>query len=644
MTENMLSLFKGFIPTYDKKPKKGYSTKKPESWMTYEEVKDLPEFAGVLADDTVLIDIDDAEQAEIMMNIVEQKQLDCKVLQTTRGKHFYFRNDGSFTNCGTHKKLACGLTADIKVGSKNSYAVLKYDGRERFTEWDVEDGESYQTAPKFLHEVKSSMDFVNLAEGDGRDSALYGYILNLQSAGLSKDETIECIKIINEHLLKDKMSDTDIERITRDEAFLKETFFQKGSFLFDAFARYMKSEHHIKRINGQLHTYKDGIYVPGYKCIEAAMIQHIPTLNKAKRREVLDYLELLCIEDVTDSDAKWVAFKNGILNIQDDTFRDFTPDIIITNIIPWDYNSNPYDDTVDKTLDKISCNDGAVRALLEEMAGSCLYRSNKLAGGKAFILTGSGSNGKSTYLNMIKNMLGKQNISVLDMKKFEDRFSTVMMYGKLANIGDDISSEFIADSATIKKVITGETISAEQKGEYKFNFEPRCKVIVSSNSIPRIGKGDDSYAIVRRFIIIPFNANFKKSDGSYDDPFISDKLCRQEAMEYLIKLGVEGLKRVLKNSAYTVSEIMEEKLHQYEEMNNPLLGFIAETDMDDILYQETKQVYLKYSLYCSENGLQALSSPKFKEQLSEKLQIKESPRKIPGANGNKKSARVYVKM
>ena len=54
----------------------------------------------------------------------------------------------------------------------------------------------------------------------------------------------------------------------------------------------------------------------------------------------------------------------------------------------------------DKTLDKIACGDTNIRALLEEAAGFCLFRRNEL--GKAFILTGTGSNGKSTYLNMLK--------------------------------------------------------------------------------------------------------------------------------------------------------------------------------------------------------------------------------------------------
>ena len=95
--------------------------------MTYDDVKDLDEYAGILADDVILIDIDDKKQSDIMMDIVEDLQLDCRVYQTTRGRHFLFKND-KVDACSTHSTLAIGLTAEIKGGKKNSYSVLKYGG------------------------------------------------------------------------------------------------------------------------------------------------------------------------------------------------------------------------------------------------------------------------------------------------------------------------------------------------------------------------------------------------------------------------------------------------------------------------------------------------------------------------------------
>ena len=56
------------------------------------DVQDCESYAGILADDAVLIDIDDYEQSETLMQIVEDKQLLCRVYETSRGKHFFFKN------------------------------------------------------------------------------------------------------------------------------------------------------------------------------------------------------------------------------------------------------------------------------------------------------------------------------------------------------------------------------------------------------------------------------------------------------------------------------------------------------------------------------------------------------------------------
>lgn len=626
-----MQLFKGYVETKDKKCIEKFKGR--TDFKSLEQVKSLHEYAGILGDETILIDIDDQEQAELLMDIVEEKQLDCRVYQTTRGKHFLFKNTGIEKN-GTHKQLACGLTADIKIGSRNSYSVLKFDDKERFIEWDVEEDGQYQELPKWLFPVNTKVDFFDMEPGDGRNQALFNYILTLQSNDFTVEEARETIRIINQYILKVPLSESELEVVLRDDAFKKPIFFKGTAFLFDKFATYIKNNNHIKRINNQLHLHRNGIYISGHSEIEAEMIKHIPQLNRAKRNEVLSYLEIMIRDNTSTTDAKYIAFKNGILNIHDDSFVPFTPDYVITNKIEWDYNPEAYDELTDQTLDKIACGDPQIRTLLEEMVGYCMFRRNEL--GKAFILTGSGSNGKSTFLNMLKNMLGKRNVSSLDLKKLNDRFSTVMMYGKLANIGDDISEEFITDSADFKKIVTGETIDAEQKGQPKFEFEPYVKLLFSANNIPRIGKGRDSSAILRRLIIIPFNATFSSTDPDYV-PFIGDKLKNNEAMEYLIKLGVQALKKVLEKQNFTVSEDIQKELEEYEEANNPIIGFFKETDADEIENEPTNKVYKKYQIHCAESNYHPISKIEFSKQVKKFFDFDIVDKRVDG-----KKCRVFV--
>lgn len=625
--------FKGYVETKDKKCIEKFKNR--TDFKTYEQIQSLPEFAGILATDTILIDVDEMETSDILFKIVQDKQLKCRVYKTTRGKHFLFKNTEVQTN-RTHASLAIGIDADIKLGKRNSYSVLKFDGKERKIIYDTTENEEADDVPKWMLPVKSTMEFINMDAGDGRNQALFNYILTLQSNDFSVEEARETIRIINSFVLKEPLSEDEIEVILRDDAFVKPIFFKGTTFLFDRFAVFLKNNHHIIRINNQLHLYKDGIYVSGQAEIESAMIQHIPQLNKAKRSEVMAYLDILIRENTSAAPAHLIAFRNGLFNIQNNSFIPFTPEQVITNKIDWDYNPNAYFEDTDQVLNNIACNEPEIRMLLEEMVGYCLYRRNEL--GKAFILTGGGSNGKSTFLNMLKKMLGKRNTSVLDLKKLGDRFSTVMMFGKMANIGDDISDEFVTDAAEFKKIVTGETIDAEQKGQPKFDFEPYVKLIFSANNIPRIGKGRDSTAILRRLVIVPFNAQFtKETMGDEFKPYIGDELKGQESMEYLIQLGIQGLKRVLENRKFTTSEKVQSELDDYEETNNPVLGFFKETDKEEIANEPTSDIYRLYTVYCSENSLQPLSKGEFSKQVKKHYNLTIVDKRVNG-----KKCRVFI--
>ena len=305
---------------------------------------------------------------------------------------------------------------------------------------------------------------------------------------------------------------------------------------------YLKNNYHIIRNDGNLLIYRDGVYEYSFRDIEQAMVKEISSLKNAQRKEVFNYLDLIC-NDVDSSSTNLIAFRNGVLDIATGELLPFSYEHIITNKINWDYNPNAYDEFADATLNRIACDDAEIRLLLEEIIGACFYRSNTLAGGKSFMLVGEGANGKSTFISILNKILGNENISSLDMKNLDDRFSTVRLYKKLANLGDDISEEFNADVSTFKKIVTGDRIDAEEKGQPKFEFNPYCKLVFSANTIPRIK--DKTGAAIRRMLIVPFNAKLTKETlGDDFDPQIKWKLQKQEAIEYFIKLGIEGFLKI----------------------------------------------------------------------------------------------------
>ncbi len=624
--------FKGYVETKNKKCIEKFKGR--TDFKTFEQVQSLPEYAGILAAETILIDVDDFEASEILFKVVKEYALTCRVYRTSRGKHFLFKNSGVPAN-KTGCKLAIGLTADIKIGTRNSYEVLKYDNQNREILYDTAENEEAQQLPRWLFPVKSKMEFLNMETGDGRNQGLFNYILTLQSNDFSVEEARETIRIINKFVLKVPLSDDEIETVLRDDAFKKPVFFMGSTFLFDKFATFLKNNNHIIKINNQLHIYKNGIYISGMAEIEAEMIQHIPGLNRAKRTEVLAYLDILIRENSKAEDANLIAFENGLYNIVDDSFVEFTPEHIIINKIRWKYNPEAYSELADKTLNKIACNDPQIRALLEEAIGYCFYRRNEL--GKAFILTGDKSNGKSTFLSMVQCLLGDENISSLDLKELGDRFKTAEMFGKLANIGDDIGDEFIANPAIFKKLVTGERVSAERKGQNPFEFNNYSKLLFSANNIPRIK--DKTGAVQRRLTIIPFDARFSADDPDFN-PYIKHLLKTDEVMEYLINLGIAGLKRVLLNRKFTGSTKVQKAMDEYEENNNPIIGFFRECEDEEfqIENEPTNVVYKRYQEYCLANSLQPMSNIEFSKQVNRILNMRVENKWLNG-----KKHRIFIK-
>ena len=328
------------------------------------------------------------------------------------------------------------------------------------------------------------------------------------------------------------------------------------------------------------------------------MLKYIQNSTKTPRGEVLRYLELLCTNKKL-ANPKYIVFNNGVFDLETKELLEYSPKYIIKNKIPHNYNPAAKHELLDKTLNKICCNDKKLRCVIEEMIGYTLLRRNEL--GKSFILTGDGSNGKSTLLDLINELLGEDNISSVALKELSDRFKTFQLDGKLANIGDDISNEYIPDNSTFKKLVTGEKVNVERKGKDPYDFRNYSKLIFSANELPRIN--DLSGGLKRRLVFIPFNAKFSKRDEDYD-PFIKDKITTAAALEYLLKIAIDGLYRILNNNSITYSKACDQVWDEYEAINNPVVSFIDDHKIEN---ESVNDVYRQYSVWCHESGLKPLS-------------------------------------
>lgn len=74
--------------------------------------------------------------------------------------------------------------------------------------------------------------------------------------------------------------------------------------------------------------------------------------------------------------------------------------------------------------------------LFEEIVGDCLLHKNIFQ--TAFLFYGSGSNGKSTILKLIRTFIGLENCATISLEQLTGTFITAELEMKLVNIGDQI--------------------------------------------------------------------------------------------------------------------------------------------------------------------------------------------------------------
>ena len=601
--------------------------------MTFSEASKNDCFGAILNDDFIDISFDSNELSQKFWNMAEENNWNCLILENVDNGHIHsFWKDSRhrIEKDGADKALAVGLIADIHSGS--TYIPLRVHGSDRFP--PSFEPEVIDEVPDELIPVNTSISLVGMSKGDGRNSALFKYIPVLQSQlQLDKDDIRRVLTNTNRFIFSEPLSDDELDTVTRDEAFAKPVFFNGKTFLHDVFGRFMINNYHVKKIGGRLVIYHDGIYTDDLNTIYGIIRSELPQIKKNQKSEITDYLYDMAPEG-TLTDVDYIAFRNGILNIKTDQLISFSPEYVITNKIPWDYYKNAYDQDAEDFLNRISCDDKDIRSLLEECIGYCFYRKNIFQ--KAFILKGEKSNGKSTFIGVLNRILGDDNVSAMDLKNLGDRFSKATLFKKLANIGDDISDDYIPDASMFKKIVSGERIQAEYKNQPLFDFNPYAKMIFSANTIPRIK--DDSEAVLRRLMIIRFNATFSEDDPDFD-PDIKRKLFTQPAMEYFIKVGVDCLKRLLDQKRFTKSTKVQEDLEEYNRQNNPELLFCEELEEWEVVNNPVNDVYLRYCVFCNENGFTAKSKPNFSKKINRYFDTYTDGRK----DKNRKSVRKFLK-
>lgn len=608
------------------------ASKAPVSW----EIHTLEMAAGIkhagikLTEPYVVVDVDDAKQAEKLTNLVQSENIKCRIMQTTKGRHFWFRTAEPVKNT-VRTSTGIGLMVDYRSWGKKSQVCVKLDGQWRewlnYTPWD-----SLDELPKWLRPLRQDRwRFYEMGEGDGRNTALYEYQIMLASRAYSQPEASEVIRLINNYVLEKPLPKQELAVICREEAYPEpavETssgdladpsapWFIEGKNGLKTFLHHVMGERIIGDLRpitcrGSIYVYRDGYYQPGENVIQKEIVRLWPGSKKSNQNEVLNYITIQTHTDRGDTDEHAVNLINGRLDLKSWQLKEHSPDHIDFQRINAAFNPRARCIALDDMLMRVFCDDLELYALFEEIMGYCLIRNSKYH--KLFVFSGDGSNGKSTVLKVIRHFLGEGNVSTVSLQGLEDKFKTAELENKLANLGDDIPAFRVKDSSQLKTLSSGDSITVERKNKDPFILKNYAKLIFSTNKMPNID--DQSHGLGRRLCIIPFDAKFSSKDKDFD-PDIENKVMTDEAMSAMLNLAIRGLKRLTRRGKFTESSKVAKATEAFRIDNSNVLSWLDDEgkEVDDFIGKGTIAIYQEYRLYCEQNGM----IPKKKTGLTQEI-------------------------
>lgn len=593
----------------------GANAERSESMDTFKD-------CGMLLDDSdVVIDIDHFPKESIKA-MIEEFNIKTMTVWTDRGAHLWFKKPAWFKR---RKDGICKLGFEIEqhTQSQNPNGLtVKRNGVPR----PMENEGIKQYMPEIFQVSKKYQKLAGMSDGEGRNKGLFAHRMTLNNCeGWEK-----ILRFINLHVFDEPLPDDEYQGIIRSTT-------QPSNDGDEQYwiANQLIEEKHIVRYSGMLWWFRKGEYFaePEDERLKREIYTKCDGKTTRYVDEILKQIKYRC--SLVDNTKPFpIRFKNGVMInakfIPMSTYYGFTPYYID---IPYKEDAAPVK-VVDDYIDALTNKDPDYRKLLMEVIGYVMITDpEKIRSlGKFFMFRGDGANGKGTLLQIMKRIYNDKNCTNLSIKQLVDDRFKITMIGKLANLGDDIEATAIDDSQlkVLKNISTADTIATRHMYEEGMSATFTIKLYFTTNTdIKSFEKG---YAYKRRIVWLPMFNKVEKPDPT----FIS-KITTPEALEYWIRLIVEGFLRLYQTNQWTSCKAVNDYNNQYHEENNVSLQFARDLDPETEIIGKTV-TEIKESFYEWSSDERKFSSKLFLEAVWDLYGIGIGTAKQAG-----KTRKVYMK-
>lgn len=379
---------------------------------------------------------------------------------------------------------------------------------------------------------------------------------------------------------------------------------------------------------GDFYFWVEGVYRKiGKEELKAILVKYTKNLHVEPSTKIMENIKLnlssLTILSgdrvpntwITTSDAtepvNSVVTESGILTVVGDdvNIKPNTPDFFALGKVPYKYDSSAECPRWNVFLDEVTGENKSLQRMLQQWAGYLLVPTQKY---QCFLLCyGEAATGKGTYARAMKSMLGQDNCSDVPLRRFVDKFSMYLTYGKKLNIAGDAEQELTPQVEAVIKTWTGKDgLDYERKFKDGFTAEATAKLMILANDFPTFT--DKSMGTWRRLKIVPFT----REDTNVLEHDLDERL--REELPGILNWAIAGLRDLSEKHGFAMAEESKQVWEQFKEESNPAGIYLRSNYFFDHEYAfgcSPATVYAKYREWCKRNGYVAMSNKTFGKEI-----------------------------
>lgn len=340
-----------------------------------------------------------------------------------------------------------------------------------------------------------------------------------------------------------------------------------------------------------------GTYDTGADELKRLATELKPSLTANSMNSLYESLRVHAPKVLRTRERHLCPVANGVFDTARQELRPFSPDWVFLTKSSTEYDPNaqnpviimPDGESWDvETWMRDLSDDEGVPELLWEAISACV-RPHEPWNKSMWLTATQGNNGKGTFVQLQRNLLGRSAFSSVQLVDFGHDFKKEGLVRTSVNLVDENDvGAFSEKLGDWKACVTGDvfTMNRKYKTPIQFRwqgFEVQCFNI----EVPRVR--DKSVSFLRRLLIVPFRKNFEGIERKY---IKHDYLARPDVLRYVLKRALHMQHTELSNPP-----VCREALHEYNGTNNKVVGFWREFE-DQFQWQLVPSNFL-YDLYKS---------------------------------------------